>query len=295
MEAWISLLTLDSQTSSQVISEENLREIFKGLKKCNVLSKDSFSILVNALSEKVTCFESRPIPPDFFNVLGCLCEHITKREDLLPEDVRSFFVSFVETILKASPGALVPVFEHMLEAFHPIVIDPNCNIYIKYSILAGFNEISIFPSTTKVELFLKPNVHGLYTSLASNLRSLGDYDTQTQLLEFLLHVIPAARRKDFVEEYLHQGLSEPFCSIIGQQFELAARRFLNIINSVDPITQTVFSIPCISVRLCGHEVGHSQPHSFRHQIMFRALMFVPIFLHALPYYSAESVILSFYA
>eukprot|EP00108_Taenia_solium_P010764 TsM_000724100 transcript=TsM_000724100 gene=TsM_000724100 len=210
MEAWISLLTLDSQTSSQVISEENLLEIFKGLKKCNVLSKDSFSILVNALSEK--------------------------------------------TILKASPEALVPVFEHMLEAFHPKVIDPNSNVYIKYSILAGFNEISIFPSTTKVELFLKPNIHGLYTSLASNLRSLGDYDTQTQLLEFLLHVIPAARRKDFVEEYLHQGLSDPFCSIIGQQFELAARRFLNIINPVDPITQTVFSIPCISVRLCGHEL-----------------------------------------
>lgn len=98
MEAWISLLTLDSQTSSQVISEENLREIFKGLKKCDVLSKDSFSILVNALSEKATCFESRPIPPDFFNVLSCLCEHLTKCTDLLPEDVRSFFLSFVEVI-----------------------------------------------------------------------------------------------------------------------------------------------------------------------------------------------------
>nr|CDS22439.1 synaptonemal complex protein 2 [Echinococcus granulosus] len=141
MEAWISLLTLDSQTSSQVVAEENLREISK-----------------------------------------------------------------------------------------------------------------VLPSATKVELFLKPNIHGIYTSLASNMRSLGDYDTQTQLLEFLLHVIPAARRKDFVEEYLHRGLSEPFCSIIGQQFELAARRFLNMLNPVDPVTQTVFSIPCISVRLCGHEL-----------------------------------------
>ncbi|KAL5105679.1 Synaptonemal complex protein 2 [Taenia crassiceps] len=142
----------------------------------------------------------------------------------------------------------------MLEAFYPDIIDPNCNIYIKYSILVGLNEISIFPSTTKVELFLKPNIHGIYTSLASHLRSLGDYDTQTQLLEFLLHVIPAARRKDFVEEYIHHGLSNPFCSIIGQQFELAARHFLNLINPIDSVTQTVFSIPCISVRLCGHEL-----------------------------------------
>ncbi|VDM36188.1 unnamed protein product, partial [Hydatigera taeniaeformis] len=93
------------------------------------------------------------------------------------------------------------------------------------------------------------------TSLAAHLRSLGDYDTQSQLLEFLLHVIPAARRRDFVEEYLHQGLSDLFCSIIGQQFESAARRFLNALNPVDPVTQTVFSIPCIGVRICGHELN----------------------------------------
>ncbi|EUB56346.1 Synaptonemal complex protein 2 [Echinococcus granulosus] len=260
MEAWISLLTLDSQTSSQVVAEENLREISKGLKSSDVLSKDSFSILVNALSEKVTCFESKPIPPDFFNVFGCLCEHLAKRKDLLPEDVRSFFASFVESILKVSPKAVAPVFKHMLGAFYPKIVDSNCNVYTKYSILAGINEISVLPSATKVELFLKPNIHGIYTSLASNMRSLGDYDTQTQLLEFLLHVIPAARRKDFVEEYLHRGLSEPFCLIIGQQFELAARRFLNMLNPVDPVTQTVFSIPCISVRLCGHEL-QCQPAS----------------------------------
>ncbi|KAM7534784.1 hypothetical protein Aperf_G00000107833 [Anoplocephala perfoliata] len=57
------------------------------------------------------------------------------------------------------------------------------------------------------------------TSLASNLRTLGDYDSQAQLLEFLLRVIPSARRRSFAERYIHPELADPFCDIIGQNFD----------------------------------------------------------------------------
>lgn len=69
------------------------------------------------------------------------------------------------------------------------------------------------------------------TSLASNLRALGDYDTQTQLLEFLLHVIPSARRRPFAEQYIHPDLAGPFCDIIGQNFGVVSEnlRFAKII------------------------------------------------------------------
>lgn len=54
--------------------------------------------------------------------------------------------------------------------------------------------------------------------MAAHLRAIGDYDTQTQLLEFLLHVIPSARRRYFAERYVHQNFVDQFCEIIGQSF-----------------------------------------------------------------------------
>ena len=96
MEAWINLLTLDSQTSSQVVSDRSLKEIRNGLQKSDILSRESFEILAKALSDKVSCFKSKPVSPEFFDVLGCLCEHLSKREDATPEEVRNFFSSFIE-------------------------------------------------------------------------------------------------------------------------------------------------------------------------------------------------------
>lgn len=99
MEAWINLLTLDSQTSSQIISEESLRNIHIGLRKSDVLSKESFEILSKALSEKIPVFKSKPIPATFFDVLKCLCEHLSKRKDVAPEDVRNFFSTIIEVVV----------------------------------------------------------------------------------------------------------------------------------------------------------------------------------------------------
>nr|CUU99639.1 hypothetical transcript [Hymenolepis microstoma] len=217
MEDWISLLTLDSQTSSQIVSEEFLKRIAEDLKEAIPISKDNFETLTKALSDKFTCFEFNDVPADFYRVLRCLCSHLVRRDDVVPLDIRNFFLNFVE-------------------------------------ILSSLNEITVISSAKKVELFLKPKVFTTYTLLASNLRAIGDYDTQTQLLEFLLHVIPSARRRFFVERYIHPDFADPFCAIIGQNFTTAARKFLNLLNPTNPTTQSVFSLPCIGIQICGHEL-----------------------------------------
>lgn len=96
MEDWISLLSLDSQTSSQIISEDCLKRIVEDLKEARPLSKDNFETLVNALLEKLAIFETKDIPPDFFKVIRCLCDHLSKREDALPSDIQNFFFNFIE-------------------------------------------------------------------------------------------------------------------------------------------------------------------------------------------------------
>ncbi|VDO15876.1 unnamed protein product [Rodentolepis nana] len=254
MEDWISLLTLDSQTSSQIVSEDFLKRIAEDLKEAIPISKDNFETLTKALSDKFTCFVFDNVPADFYRVLRCLCDHLIRRADVAPIDISNFFLGFVEVFLKVSPDCLVPTYECILDVIHQKIIDINFSVYIKHAILSSLNEITVISSTKKVELFLKPKVFAAYTLLASNLRAIGDYDTQTQLLEFLLHVIPSARRRYFVERFIHPDFADLFCAIIGQNFTTAARKFLNLLNSMNPSTQSVFSLPCIGIQICGHEV-----------------------------------------
>ncbi len=70
MEAWISLIALDSQTSSQIVSEKSLRALSKDLKKSSTLSQDTFNALTNALAEKFDSLDPRRIPSDIFTVCG---------------------------------------------------------------------------------------------------------------------------------------------------------------------------------------------------------------------------------
>uniref|UniRef100_A0AAQ6A913 Synaptonemal complex protein 2 Spt16M-like domain-containing protein n=1 Tax=Amphiprion ocellaris TaxID=80972 RepID=A0AAQ6A913_AMPOC len=131
-------------------------------------------------------------------------------------------------------------------------LDPRIYILIKKEAIRKFNLV-----LDKIPVELKKD-RKILTSLEIKLASQildGDYDFQSSLMEALCRMATPNQRRELADQWFSMGhVANAFAKIRDSEFEMACRKFLNMVNGMQGDRRRVYSYPCLEVYLGKYEL-----------------------------------------